>query len=116
SYYRKADISSLQGGEYAIHLCPYGPRCASPSEPHKVTVVHTNGIHGTRISYCLCDGSPQPLDQSMNAHLFPAMIKQPKTFITFQALDEFTEHTVTSKKSVFNYVAALQCLTDGCFT
>ncbi|KIK67638.1 hypothetical protein GYMLUDRAFT_237862 [Collybiopsis luxurians FD-317 M1] len=52
----------------------------------------------------------------MNARLFPATVKAPRTFITFQALDEFTEHTVSSKKSAYDYIGALRHLTDGCFT
>ncbi|KIK55120.1 hypothetical protein GYMLUDRAFT_62724 [Collybiopsis luxurians FD-317 M1] len=98
-YYQKADISTLRGHNYAIHLCLNHGRCPSPSEPQKVTVVHTNGIHGTRLCYCLCDGRANVLEQCMNARLFPATVKAPRTFITFQALDEFTEHTVSSKKS-----------------
>lgn len=36
--------------------------------------------------------------------------------MTFQALDEFNEHHLASKKAAYDYIAALRRLTDGAFT
>ncbi|KAF9066588.1 hypothetical protein BDP27DRAFT_1227307 [Rhodocollybia butyracea] len=49
----------------------------------------------------------------MKARLFPASAKDPRTLITFQALDDYTEHHLASKKSSYDYIGALRRLSDG---
>lgn len=115
-FYRKMDIACLLNNTYSIHICPRGPCCRSPSPPQKVTVVDTNGIHSTRLAYCFCDGYPDYVEQLMNVHLFPATVKSPRTMMTFRVLDEFNEHHLASKKAAYDYIGALQRLTDGAFT
>ncbi|KAF9066254.1 hypothetical protein BDP27DRAFT_1227801 [Rhodocollybia butyracea] len=113
-YYRKMDISSLEQNTHSIHVCLEGSgRCQNPGNGCKVTVVHTNGIHGTCLSYCYCRGDPDMVEQLMKARLFPALAKDPRMLITFQALDDYTEHHLASKKSSYNYIGALRRLSDG---
>ncbi|KAE9384315.1 hypothetical protein BT96DRAFT_1008199 [Gymnopus androsaceus JB14] len=115
-FYRKMDIACLLNNTYSIHVCSHGIRCRSPAPPQKVTVVDTNGIHSTRLSYCYCDGYPDYVEQLMNVRLFPATLRSPRTMMTFRVLDEFHEHHLASKKAAYDYVGALRRLTDGAFT
>lgn len=115
-YYQKMDIACLQNNEYAIHLCSRGAACLNKGKRQKVTVVHSNGIHSTRITYCYLGGDPNYVEQLMQARLFPATVKVPRTMMTFQSLDEFNEHHLASKKAAYDYIAALRRLTDGAFT
>ncbi|KAE9384435.1 hypothetical protein BT96DRAFT_892463 [Gymnopus androsaceus JB14] len=115
--YRKMDISCLDSNQYTISLCPYGSICKEPDPtPYKMTIVHTNGVHATRIRHCYCDGSPDYVKQCMMARLFPATPKNPRTLMTFCVLDEYHEHNLSSKLSAYDYVGALRRLTDGAFT
>ncbi|KIK57904.1 hypothetical protein GYMLUDRAFT_60998 [Collybiopsis luxurians FD-317 M1] len=81
-----------------------------------MTVVHTNGIHNTRVSYCFCDGEPDTIEQLIRACLFLMTLKDPGTVVTFHTLDNFHEHNLVSKKAAYDYVGTLCCLTDSCFT
>ncbi|KAF9059673.1 hypothetical protein BDP27DRAFT_1431029 [Rhodocollybia butyracea] len=58
-------------------------------------------------------GDPDMVEQLMKARLFPASAKDPRTLITFQALDDYTEHHLASKKSSYDYIGALHHLSDG---
>ncbi|KIK60859.1 hypothetical protein GYMLUDRAFT_59257 [Collybiopsis luxurians FD-317 M1] len=110
------DISILKNSSYNIHLCSDGSSCAYCGNPHLMTVVHTNGIHGTRVSYCFHDREPDAIEQLMRAHLFLMILKDPGTVVTFHALDDFHKHNLVSKKAAYDYVGTLCHLTDGCFT
>ncbi|KAF9070268.1 hypothetical protein BDP27DRAFT_1221007 [Rhodocollybia butyracea] len=113
-YYRKTDISSLEQNTHSVHVCLESSGCCrNPGNGQKVTIVHTNGIHGTRLSYCYCRGDPDMVEQLMKARLFSASAKDPRTLITFQVLDEYTEHHLASKKSSYDYIGALCRLSDG---
>lgn len=116
-YYRKTDISCLLDNQYAIHVCSRGSlRCTNPGPRNLVTIVHTNGIHSTFIAFCHCPGHADEVTQCMKARLFPATARRPRTMMTFQVLDEFHEHQMTSKKGAYDYIEALRRLTDGAFT
>ncbi|KAJ3825993.1 hypothetical protein F5880DRAFT_1477138, partial [Lentinula raphanica] len=117
-FFKKMDIACLRRNTYAIDLCsrPCNGVCNNPSAPHGVTIVDTNGIHATRIRYCFCDGQPDYVTQLMRARLFPGTLSLPRTLFTFRVMDEFQEHHLASKKAVYDYVGALQRLTDGAFT
>ncbi|KAE9392533.1 hypothetical protein BT96DRAFT_830492, partial [Gymnopus androsaceus JB14] len=113
----KFDISFLEKNQYIIQLpCSRGSVCKEPTNYNVVTLVDTNGIHGTRISYCGCNGDPDRVQQLMDAWLFPGSMKFPRTLMTFRVLDKFTKHNLASKKSSYDYIRALRALSDGFFT
>ncbi|KAF9070205.1 hypothetical protein BDP27DRAFT_1175383, partial [Rhodocollybia butyracea] len=90
--------------------------CKEPTNPNIVTLVDTNGIHGTRISYCGCNRDPNRLQQLMNTRLFPGSVKFPTTIMRFRVMDDYTKHNLASKKSSYDYIHALCSLSDGFFT
>ncbi|KAK1221214.1 hypothetical protein PQX77_015973 [Marasmius sp. AFHP31] len=115
-FYRRLDMACLREGTHALQLGHSGGICPSPDGPQTVTIVHTNGIHGTRLQICFCNGHPDPVAQSMNARLFPGTLQAPRTFFTFQVLDEYLNHHLASEKSTYAYLGGLRQLTDGAFT
>ncbi|KAJ3774979.1 hypothetical protein FB446DRAFT_638781 [Lentinula raphanica] len=112
------DIACLCGNTYAIDLCsrPINGECPNASGTHGVTIVDSNGIHATCIHYCFCKGFPNYPTQLMRARLFPGTITLPRMIFTFCVLDEFQEHHLASKKAAYDYIGALQRLSDGVFT
>jgi hypothetical protein len=80
------------------------------------TVVHTNGIHATRIRVCGCLGAPEKVTQLMQSQLFPATTQDPKTAFTFSVLKNFHMHNLQSKCGAFDYMLSLRRLTDNVFT
>lgn len=117
-FFLKVDISFLENNSYTIQLpCSKGSFvCKEPTNCNIVTLVDTNGIHGTRISYCGCNGDPDRVQQLMDARLFPASVKFPRTLMTFQVLKHYTKHNLASKKSSYDFIRALRALSDGFFT
>ncbi|KAL0568932.1 hypothetical protein V5O48_013043 [Marasmius crinis-equi] len=114
-YYRRSDMACLLGDTFFLQLGHGGGPCPNPGNAQTVTVVHTNGIHGTRIKMCYCNGTPNAMEQFMRARLFPATLQAPKTLFTFQVLNEFQKHSLVSKQSTYDYLGALRHLTDGAF-
>ncbi|KAL0068273.1 hypothetical protein AAF712_004660 [Marasmius tenuissimus] len=115
-FYCRLNMACLHDGTHALQLGHPGGICPSPDKPQTMTIVHSNGIHGTRIRFCFCNGRPDPVDQCMKARLFPATLQAPKTFFTFQVLNEFLNHHLVSGRSAFQYLGGLRHLTDGAFT
>ncbi|KAJ6522886.1 hypothetical protein B0H19DRAFT_1345812 [Mycena capillaripes] len=127
--------TSLFKWEHQVHLghggapCPNasGPSTAQPSTATKAAtnktgggrttvIVDTNGIHQARIFYCHCGLVPtEDYLQLLAARLFPATVEIPYTAFTFDVLDNFHVHTLTSKKTALDYYRGLQKLTDGAF-
>jgi CxC2 like cysteine cluster associated with KDZ transposases len=92
--------------------CPNAP-VGSKGRP--TVIVHTNGIHKLNIEFCCCaHASPDPF-QLTSAGLFPATTDQPETAFSFTVLKEFHAHTLSSKKSGYDYFIALRKLTNNAF-
>ncbi|KAJ7912440.1 hypothetical protein B0H13DRAFT_1613667 [Mycena leptocephala] len=105
--------------KHEVHLGHSGQeRCPNASNPvgRKTVLVDTNGIHSARIFYCQC-GNPAVKDhlQLIRARLFPATVENPQTVFTFDVLDNFHVHNLTSKKTALDYHRGLQKLTNGAF-
>lgn len=107
------DISALGG---KIFLCHYGARCPNPLNDIKFTVIDSNGVHATRLSFCNCPRAPDPITQLMRARLFPATTREPKTAFTLKVLKEFHLHNLESKQAAYDYMGAIRRLTDNAFT
>ncbi|KAJ7777666.1 hypothetical protein DFH07DRAFT_951315 [Mycena maculata] len=72
------------------------------------------------MEFCACprdgDGKvPEEWEQLVAVRLFPASWKRPETVFTSSVLRQFHIHSLTSKKSAYDYVRALAKLTDNVF-
>src|SRR5262245_4669702 len=112
-YFMRHDLSALG---FVIHLGHNGERC--PNSAHDVffTVVDSNGVHSTKLSFCGCIGSGERFEQLARARLFPGTTRDPRTAFTFTVLKEFHLHNLESKKAAYDYLGALRRLSDNVFT
>jgi hypothetical protein len=94
--------------------CPNAPT-GSNSKERLTVIVHTNGIHKLDVEYCYCAHATDEPSQLTCAGLFPATMEKPETAFTFTVLKEFHAHTLSSKKSAYDYFIALQKLTNNAF-
>jgi hypothetical protein len=92
---------------HSTMCCPNAPT-GSDSKERPTVIVHTNGIHKLDVKYCYCAHVTDKLAQPTCAGLFP-----PETALTFTILKEFHMHTLSSKKSAYDYFIALQKLTNN---
>jgi hypothetical protein len=96
-----------------------GDKCRHrlPGPGRSTVVVHTNGIHQVRIEYCRCELPSEYSDalQLAQSRLFPATMERPETAFTFDVLNDFHLHSLTSKKAVMDYVDALRKHTNSAF-
>ncbi|KAL0569452.1 hypothetical protein V5O48_012511 [Marasmius crinis-equi] len=77
---------------------------------HTFTVIHINGIHTTRVAFCDCyrtDGMGR-FEKLLQSRIFPSSVSKPRIGMTFEVMRDFHVHTLTSKKSAYDYVAAIQ--------
>jgi hypothetical protein len=103
-------------GHHRQH-CPNAPSSQSVKQSGRhTTIVNTNGIQISRIEYCYCLSSATKPLQLIAAGLFPATMEQPDTAFTFEVLNDFHVHTLTSKKSAYDYFTALKKHTDSTFS
>ena len=110
--------SSLESMGFVLHLGYYGEPCPNglPSaHPRVMVIVHTNGYHKLPVSFCQCYGAMTEAIQLSNQKLFPATIEQPQTGFSFVVLNHFHQFTLSSKKSLYDYVDALVKLTNATF-
>jgi hypothetical protein len=116
SFFVRRDISALG---HIVHLGHHGHAChnhSSTTESIQFTVVHTNGVHATRLAFCACVGAGNRRQQLLKAQLFPATVDQPVTAFTFNVLHEYHIHSLESKQAAYSYMRALQRLTNNTFT
>ena len=111
-FFVRRDISTLGA---VIYLGHKGAHCPNPLNNILFTVVDSNGVHGTRLSFCGCLGAGGKIKQLMKARLFPATTRDPKTAFTFKVLKEFHLHNLESKKAAYDYLGAIRRLTDNAF-
>ncbi|KAL0578352.1 hypothetical protein V5O48_003630 [Marasmius crinis-equi] len=112
-----SDISTLWESSYVVQLGHHGDPCPSldSARPIKFTLVHSNGVHGTLISYCNCTGNSKPT-QLMRSRVFPGSAKEPETGFTFTVLKQFDIHSLQSKSAAYDYFHSLRRLTDNVHT
>ncbi|KAK6980667.1 hypothetical protein R3P38DRAFT_2579598 [Favolaschia claudopus] len=109
------------------HRCPASkPDQEEPDEDENpadrrkraFVVVHTNGFHTVDIKYCFCPGEQgivEEWEQLLAVGLFPASWRHPRTAFTLDVLRQFHVHSLTSKKSTYDFVGALAALTNATF-
>jgi hypothetical protein len=117
-HYTKQDYSHLSDN-CAIqlgHSISDTDVCEASTSTLLFTVVHSNGIHATRIRYCRCPNATDKVTQLMRARLFPATPQDPKTAFTFTVLKDFHMHNLQLKCGAFDFMLSLRRLTDNVFT
>ncbi|KAJ3816710.1 hypothetical protein F5880DRAFT_1512414, partial [Lentinula raphanica] len=114
-FYRRSDISVLREN-YAIQLGHGSGICLNPQSPIKFIITHSNGIHGTRVSFCNCFGSGTRIEQLMRAKLFPGSKTEPISAFSFGMLKEYDILSLQGKVSAYDYYLFLRRITDNVFT
>lgn len=112
-FFKDIQLSDLGHVIYLGH--PDGRPCPrfsiGPPELHPLKVMHTNGIHSIKVSYCECEGIP--LHEQLLMHsIFPATDKKPATGFTFATLDQFLRANLISKTSAWDYCINMRHSTD----
>ena len=110
------DISRLRPEGYAHQLGHHGESCPNPASQNAILfqAIDTNGIHETKVRFCGC-ADVDRVDQLMQEGLFPATIERPTMAFTFNVLKQFHIHHLESKESAYDFIGALQRLTDNAF-
>lgn len=116
-FFVRHDISRLREEGYWIHLGHHGERCPNPvgGEKETFTIIHTNGIHQTRVKFCHCHGPPNKIAQLMENEYFPSSTKDPRQAFTWALLNDYQVHSLEAKKGAYDYFMAIRRLTDEDF-
>ena len=109
-FFSRTDISMLREGGYAINLGHCGTECPLQRNPIIMTIVHTNGIHTTKVHFCDCPGYQNDrVQQLMRAQLFPGTGKRPTTAYTFAVMKQYELLRNQGKLSAYDYSYVLMC-------
>lgn len=116
-FFIKKDISALSI-PFSLQLNHGGDSCPLPlgSVDNKFIVMASNGIHATMVRYCNCESATSKTEQLCDARLFPSTTRSPTSAFTFEVLKSFHLHSLQSKASAYDFVGAIQRLTDNAFT
>lgn len=117
-FWMRRDYSKLLGDTVSIQLGHSGEsrRCGG-STPVQFKIIHTNGVHSTRVNFCGCPSAVEAkVDQLLRSDLFPATTKDPQSAFTFAVLKNFRMHNLQSKCGAFDFVMSLRRLTNNSFT
>ncbi|KAJ7252865.1 hypothetical protein C8J57DRAFT_1027680, partial [Mycena rebaudengoi] len=118
-FFEKYDICRVMGSS-SVALGHYGSRCPDADLSRSFTLVDSNGIHATIISFCRCKtldgqrGDPE-FQQLLRAGIFPGSIKEPKTGYTLGLLEYYRQQRNQGKGSAYNFVLVLQRMADPFF-
>ena len=102
------------------------PNDYQPSQPSATTtqsgtrshliIVSSTGIFRRSIRWCHCATSPgQYVQLLLQAKLFPASFKNPKTAFTFEVLDHFRVDALECKTAAMNFMSKIQRIIDEVF-
>ncbi|KAK0237581.1 hypothetical protein EDD85DRAFT_769446, partial [Armillaria nabsnona] len=118
SHFIWRDIAELGHVVTIGHDRHSSPHCQYGLEyvPIDFTLVHVNGVHKTRVVFCQCPGKPgDRFQNSLESQIFPATRNKLRTGFTFAVLRDFHLHTLTSKKSSYDYIEAVKCQGNNAF-
>ncbi|KAJ8469906.1 hypothetical protein ONZ45_g16729 [Pleurotus djamor] len=106
---------SLDSMDYVFQLGHAGSPCPSPSPPHTMVVLHTNGIHNVSIRYCSCSrhANLSHVEQLLLNQWYPATIITPSTCATFESLETFRLLNVAGNVTSSDFVRVLELKTDS---
>lgn len=116
-FFIKKDISALST-PFSLHFNHSGNVCPNPLGDinNKFIVMASNGVHATLVRFCDCKAAPSKIEQLCNARLFPSTTRSPTSAFTFEVLKSFHVHSLQSKASAYDFIGAIQRLTDNVFT
>ncbi|KAJ7122125.1 hypothetical protein C8R44DRAFT_876440 [Mycena epipterygia] len=118
-FFEKYDFSRVMKNT-SIRLGHYGHQCPETDLGRTFTLVESNGIHATSISFCRCKtgdgqrGEPE-FQQLLRAGIFPGSVKEPKTGYTLGLLEYYRQERNQGKGSAYNFVHVLQRMADPFF-
>ncbi|KAL0565319.1 hypothetical protein V5O48_016704 [Marasmius crinis-equi] len=117
SFFVRSDISVLCKEGFAVQLGNHGLPCPMLDNPRpiKFTVVHSNGVHGTLLSFCNCTSAGR-IQQLMKSRLFPATALEPETAYTFPMMWEYDILSLQGKIPAYDWIHGLRRLTDNTHT
>ncbi|KAJ7202505.1 hypothetical protein GGX14DRAFT_352357 [Mycena pura] len=113
-FFEKHDFSRVMKNA-AISLGHYGQPCPKADLARSFTLVDSNGIHATCISFCRCPNNAPDFQQLLRAGIFPGSVKEPKTGYTLRVLEFYHQLRNQGKGSAYNFVLVLQRLADPFF-
>jgi hypothetical protein len=115
-FYSKVDYSMVlpesEGVALQLGHSPGEESCSIHDPPQAMNVIHTNGVHATKIRFCCCSTVDRTV-QLMRAGLFPASATYPQTAFSFAVLKQFQMHTRQSRASTFDWIISLRRFTDN---
>ncbi|KAJ7052995.1 hypothetical protein C8F01DRAFT_1331136 [Mycena amicta] len=112
-FFEKTDISNIRDNS-AIHIGHGGEFCPNALKRQHFTLVDTNGIHPTVMSFCGCSSTPV-WKQLLRAGIFPATFDSPQTGFTLRLLEGWREYRHQGHLSMWDFVHILQRLSDAWF-
>ncbi|KAJ7060638.1 hypothetical protein C8F01DRAFT_1369612 [Mycena amicta] len=112
-FFEKTDISQVRG-DSAVYLGHGGEFCEHALKRQHFTLVDTNGIHPTVISFCGCSSTPA-WKQLLRAGIFPATFDSPQTGFTLRVLEGWREYRHQGHLSMWDFVHILQRLSEAWF-
>ncbi|KAL0562723.1 hypothetical protein V5O48_019358, partial [Marasmius crinis-equi] len=117
SFFVRSDISVLRKEGFAVQIGHHGLPCPTLDKPKpiKVTIVHSNGVHGTLLSFCNCTSATK-VQQFMKSRLFPGTALEPETAYTFSMLREYDIQSLQGKIPAYDWIHGLRRLTDNAHT
>ncbi|KAG6809667.1 hypothetical protein H0H92_015232, partial [Tricholoma furcatifolium] len=113
-FYIKASLKSLGLRIQLGH--PRGSLCSNPqvSPGDDFVVIDLSGIHEVGLDFCGCGQSNQlHTVQLLRQRLYPATTTNPKSAVTFRALETYEMLSYSSKISCFEFYQSLSRLSDN---
>ncbi|KAJ7078534.1 hypothetical protein C8R43DRAFT_910340 [Mycena crocata] len=95
-FFQKTDFCRVMRNA-VIALGHHGLRCPDAANGRSFTLVDSNGIHATAISFCRGDREPE-FQQLLRAGIFPGSLKEPKTGYTLSVLELYRQLRDQSKE------------------
>ncbi|KAJ7214602.1 hypothetical protein B0H12DRAFT_1032798 [Mycena haematopus] len=113
-FFEKHDFSQVIKNA-VVALGHYGERCPEGDLGRSFTLVDSNGIHATAISFCRCRTPDGQLSTIIAGGIFPGSVKEPKTGYTLGLLEYYRQDHNQGKGSAYNFVHVLQQMADPFF-
>ncbi|KAJ7913988.1 hypothetical protein B0H13DRAFT_1612017 [Mycena leptocephala] len=115
-FFEKTDFCRVLKNS-VIGIGHHGEGCPDADLGRSFTLVDSNGIHATAVSFCRCktaDGKRREPDfqQLLRAGIFPGSVKDPKTGYTLGLLQYHRQQRSQGKGSAYNFALVLQRMAD----
>ncbi|KAJ7823370.1 hypothetical protein B0H13DRAFT_1659075 [Mycena leptocephala] len=118
-FFEKTDFCRVLKNS-VIRIGHHGEGCPDADLGRSFTLVDSNGIHATAVSFCRCKtadgkrGEPE-FQQLLRAGIFPGSVKDPKTGYTLGLLQYHRQQRSQGKGSTYNFALVLQRMADPFF-